>query len=142
MAVRSVIDPYVGCIEFVVGADAQEIVGDAGIEGHRGRRIQCRRRNGRDRSQIEIEVFDLGGPIAGHAAFDAAADRPAPCVLWLLTMVLTGLPLPSNPKTVPAVITSTTARPPITYAMASGVTVTPSRARYVAKHSSFWPSSY
>ena len=77
MAVRSVIDPYVGCIEFVVGADAQDVVGDAGIEGHRGRRIQCRRWDGRDCSQIEVEVFDLGGPIAGQPAFDAAADRPA-----------------------------------------------------------------
>src|SRR5215831_4110366 len=74
---RSVIGPYVSRIEFIVDADAQDFVGDAGIEGHRGRRIQCWRRDDRDRSQIEVEVFDFGGPIAGQTAFDAAADRQA-----------------------------------------------------------------
>src|SRR5262245_16284393 len=75
-SLHSVIDPYVVRIEFVVDADAQEIVGDAGIEGDRGRRTRRWRWNGRGRSQIEVEVLDLGGPIAGHAAFDAAAGRP------------------------------------------------------------------
>src|SRR6516165_2014715 len=75
---RSVIGPYAGRIEFVVDADAQEIVGDPGIEGHRGRRPRRWRWNGRDHPQIEVEVLDLGGPIAGQTAFDAAADRPAP----------------------------------------------------------------
>src|SRR5258708_4406440 len=82
MVARSVIDPEFVWIEFVVDADAQEIVGDAGIEAHCGRRTQRRRWDGRDRSQIEVEVLDLGGPIAGHATFDAAAGRPAPlCVV-------------------------------------------------------------
>jgi hypothetical protein len=45
MAVRSVIDPHFVQIEFVVDADAQEIVGDAGIEG-RGPRIRGRRCDG------------------------------------------------------------------------------------------------
>jgi hypothetical protein len=35
-------------------------------------------------------------------------------VLWLLTMVLTGLPLPSMPNTVPAVMISPTASPAVT----------------------------
>ena len=35
-------------------------------------------------------------------------------VLWLLTMVLTGLPSPSKPNTVPAVMISPTASPPVT----------------------------
>src|SRR5262249_41927126 len=38
-SLKSVIDPYVVPIEFVVDADAQDVLGDAGIEGHRGRRI-------------------------------------------------------------------------------------------------------
>jgi hypothetical protein len=52
-------------IELVVDADAQEVVGDAGVECRRGCRERCRRWDGPDRSQIEVEVLDLGGPIAG-----------------------------------------------------------------------------
>src|SRR5262249_46243421 len=74
---RSVMVHNVVRIELVVDADAQDVVGDAGIEGDCGRRTQRRRGNDRDRSQIEVEVFDLGGPIAGQTAFDAAADRQA-----------------------------------------------------------------
>src|SRR5262249_24685178 len=74
---RSVIGPYVGRIEFVVDAGTQDVLGDVGIEGDRGRRTRRRRWDGRDRSQIEVEVLDLGGPIAGQTAFDSAADRPA-----------------------------------------------------------------
>ena len=43
---------YVGRIEFVVDADAQDVVGDAGIEGDRGRRTRRWRWDGRDRPQV------------------------------------------------------------------------------------------
>src|SRR5262249_17008643 len=42
-----------------------------------GRRVRCRRRDGRDGSQIEIEILDLGGPIAGQTTLEAAAGGPA-----------------------------------------------------------------
>ena len=47
MAIRSVIDSYFVQIELVVDADAQNVVGDAGIEG-RGPRIRGRRCDGED----------------------------------------------------------------------------------------------
>src|SRR5262245_578230 len=65
------------CIEFVVDAGSHDVVGDAGIEGQRSRRVRCWRWDGRNRSQIEIEVLDLGGPIADQTTFEAAADGPA-----------------------------------------------------------------
>jgi hypothetical protein len=52
---RSLIGPNcVARIELVVDANAQDVVGDAGIESDRGRRIRYWRWNGRDRSQIEV----------------------------------------------------------------------------------------
>ena len=50
---------------------------------------------------------------ARRASMPPPTVQPA-LVLWLLTMVLTGLPSPSKPNTVPAVMTSPTARPPVT----------------------------
>src|ERR1700750_427972 len=70
----SLVEPsYVG-IELVVDADAQGVVGHAGAEGDRRGRGQWGRRNGRDRSKVEIEVLDLAGPVIGDPSFDATAD--------------------------------------------------------------------
>src|SRR6516165_5201475 len=75
MVVRSVIEPQVVRIEFVVDADAQEVVGDAGIEGDRGRRTRRWRWNGRDRPQVlthhgggrvRAAQDHVGGGAGGH----------------------------------------------------------------------------
>src|SRR5262249_11906024 len=74
---RSVMVHNVVRIELVVDAGAQEFAVVAEMKGACGRPPRRRGGNDRDLSQTEVEVFDLGGPIAGQTAFDPAADRQA-----------------------------------------------------------------
>src|SRR6185437_16622050 len=68
-------------LKFVVQADAQHVVGDtrAIVAGERAAAKSCD--GGGERSggaaEIDIEIFEPGGPVAADCAFDAGADGVA-----------------------------------------------------------------
>ena len=101
-------------VEFVVDAGPHDVVGEARIERDRNGGIRQDRRHDRDRTEIDVEVFHLRGPIAGEMALESGADGPAgPWAVWLKA-VLRALPASSSPETVPVVWTSPNATPPVT----------------------------
>src|SRR5579871_2824719 len=65
----------------VVQADTQDVVGDVRAEacGHKIAARGDNRRNerSRNRSKIDVEIFDLAGPILPQHAFEATPDGPA-----------------------------------------------------------------
>src|SRR5271163_4840887 len=62
----------------VVDADPQNVVGDVRIVAG-GHEVAARRHHrgdegSRDVAEVDIEVLDLGGPVAADHAFEAGAD--------------------------------------------------------------------
>src|SRR5262249_8039024 len=75
---KTLVDPDFVRIEFVIDAHTHDMVRDVGIE------IDCKRcricwqtRGCRNRTEVQVKVFDLAGPIAGQTNLGAGAERPA-----------------------------------------------------------------
>src|SRR5882762_5124962 len=68
-------------VELVVQADPQDVIGDlrAEVAHHEAAAERGDRRDERaavDRAEVDVEIFDLAGPVAAKAAFEAGANGP------------------------------------------------------------------
>src|SRR5262249_16357377 len=75
---KTLVGPDLVGIEFIIDAQTDDMVRDVGIE------VDCKRcricwqpRGCQKRTEVQVKVFDLAGPIASQANLRAGTERPA-----------------------------------------------------------------
>ena len=86
------------------------MVRQTGIEQRSHRCVQLIVHASRHRAEVDVEVLDLGGPVAGDARFGATPTVQPALTATVLKGLKAGAPVGSYPNSVPEVCSPATGR--------------------------------
>src|SRR3989440_5240674 len=80
LSARSVFRDHGPIVELVVDAGSDDVIANAAVGGYGAEESACcadNRQNVGRAAEIEVQIFELAGPIPPQVRLDARADRPA-----------------------------------------------------------------